>query len=309
MTSVRSIASLAIALALAGCEPPPAPFGTKPIPTPLPFAPEISVPGTSDFGITFSPDGTEAYFARQGGGRRGRPQIFVTRFVEGAWTPAQPAPFSSGWEEAPFMLADGSALLYSSRRDVPGWLPTRGNNNLWRVDRTETGWSAPRPLEGDVNRQREDDDDAPARSEGGPVLLPSGELLYWTTESADWAGDLYVADQVDGRFVNPRPLLLNSQGAESNPAVSPDGRLLVFQSFRDFDAIGEQDLYVSERTDFGWGPPRLLAEPLNSEANDGYPSFSPDGRFFFFASDRRAPGEAWTIYYVSASVLDVDGGD
>ena len=138
------------------------------------------------------------------------------------------------------------------------------------------------------------------------MLLPSGELLYWTTESADWAGDLYVAQQEDGRFVNPRPLLVNSSGADSNPAVSPDGRLLVFQSFRDFGAIGEQDLYLSERSDFGWSAPRLLPEPLNSTANDGYPSFSPDGRFFFFASDRGAPGDAYTIYYVDASVLGSD---
>lgn len=304
---MRTLPVLAIALAIAACNEPPTPFSTASVPEPVPFfAAEIAAPGTSNFGITFTPDGTEAYFTRQGGGRRGRPQIFVARFADGRWSPPEPAPFSTGWEESPFVTRDGGTLLYSSRRDVPGWLPGRGNNNLWRVDRTESGaWSQPRPLEGDVNRSREDDDDAPARSEGGPVLLPSGELLYWTTESADWAGDLYVAEQVDGRFVSPRPLLVSSSGAESNPAVSPDGRLLVFQSLRDFGAIGEQDLYVSERTDFGWGAPRLLPEPLNSPANDGYPSFSPDGRYFFFASDRSDPGDAYTIYYVDASALEM----
>jgi hypothetical protein len=303
MAAARTICTVVIALSIIACEEPPAPFGTDPVPTPVPFAPERSAQGMSEFGISFTPDGTEAYFTRQGGGRRGRPQIFVSRFVDSTWSRAEPAPFSTGWEEAPFVARDGRRILYSSRRDVPGWPPTRGNNNLWSVERTESGWSQPRPLEGDVNRAREEDEDSPARSEGGPVLLASGELLYWTTESPDWAGDLYVAQQEDGRFVNPRPLLVNSSGAESNPAVSPDGRLLVFQSFRDFDAIGEQDLYVSERTDSRWGAPRLLPEPLNSTANDGYPSFSPDGRFFFFASDRLAPGDAYTIYYVDAAAL------
>jgi Tol biopolymer transport system component len=135
------------------------------------------------------------------------------------------------------------------------------------------------------------------------VLLAKGELLYWTTESAEWGADLYVADREGDAFVDPRPLRLNTSGAESNPAVSPDGRILVFQAYRELSAIGEQDLYLSERTEAGWSRPRLLPEPINSPANDGYPSFSPDGRYFFFASDRRLPGEGWSIYYVEAAAL------
>jgi Tol biopolymer transport system component len=267
--------------------------------------------GTSEYGVTFGPGGTEAYFTRQGGGRRGRPQIFVSRFMEDAWARAEPAPFSTGWEESPFLTPDGRRLLYSSRRDVPEWGPVRGSNNLWVVERTdaEGAWGEPRPLPGDVNRPRLDDDNAPARGESGPALLLSGELLYWTTESSEWAADLYVADQVDGRFVNPRPLVLNSGGTESSPAVSPDGRVLVFQAYRELDAIGEQDLYLSERTEFGWSTPRLLPEPINSPGNDGYPSFSPDGRYFFFASDRSAPGGSLTIYYVESFALGASSDD
>lgn len=297
------------ALVLCACEPAPSPLGTDAVPIPVPFAPERSDRSQSEYGITFSPDAREAYFTRQGGGRRGRPQIFVSRFAEDAWARAEPAPFSTGWEESPFLTPDGRRLFYSSRRDVPGWGPVRGNNNLWVVERTEGAWGEPRPLPGDVNRPRVDEDDAPARSESGPVLLPSGEILYWTTESLEWAADLYVADQVEGRFVNPRPLRLNTSGAESNPAVSPDGRVLVFQAYRESDAIGEQDLYLSERTEFGWSTPRLITEPINSAASDGYPSFSPDGRYFFFATDRDAPGERWSIYYVESFALGLPRDD
>ena len=296
---------------LAACEPPPPqPFGTEPVPEPVPFAPERVSFGTSEYGITFSPDGTEAYYTRQGGGRWGRPQIMVSRFLNGGWTKGEPAPFSTGWEESPFLTRDGARLYYSSRRDVPGQELARGNNNLWVVERSVEGvWGTPAPLPGDVNRAREDDDDAPARSESGPVLLRSGELLYATTEDDEWGLDIYVAEQVDGVFVNPHPLRLNTTGSESSPAMSPDGRLLVFQSFRDLDAIGEQDLYVSELVGLRWSTPRLLPEPINSEASDGYPSFSPDGRYFFFASDRRAPDSSWSIYYVDASALEAEGDD
>jgi Tol biopolymer transport system component len=309
MSAPRACCVWLTAAALAACDPGPVPFGGTAVPVPVPFAPEMRTPGTSARGIAFAPDGTEAYFTQQGGGRRGRPQIFVSRLVDGRWSPAEPAPFTTGWEESPFLTADGRRLVFSSRRDVPGSGAARGNNNLWIVERSAEGvWGEPRPLEGDVNRPRPDDDDAPAFSETGPALLPSGQLLYSTTESNEWSSDLYLAEQVEGRFVNPRPLLLNSSGSESNPAVSPDGHLLVFQAYRDSDAIGEQDLYVAERTELGWGPPRLLPEPLNSPASDGYPSFSPDGRYFFFASDRGGPGGAWTIYYVEATTLAAGPG-
>jgi hypothetical protein len=294
-------------LFVAACTEAPSPFGDAGVPEPIPFAPERNSVGTSEYGITFSPDATEAYYARQGGGRRGRPEILVSRFVNDAWTKGVPAPFSTGWEETPFLTRDGRLLIYSSRRDVPGQELSRGNNNLWIVERSPEGaWGIPRPLTGEVNQAREDDDDAPARSESGPVLLPGGELLYSTTEDDEWGLDLYVAEPVDGSFRHPRPLNLNTTGAETNPAVSPDGSYLVFQSFRDLDAIGQQDLYVSERIGSRWSTPRLLPEPINSEASDGYPSFSPDGRYFFFASDRRAPTSSWSIYYVETSALGLD---
>jgi hypothetical protein len=270
---------------------------------PAVFAPGAVSTHEREYAITFNPDATEAYFTRGGGGRGAPPpRIFLSHFQEDAWTEAVPAPFTEYGDETPFVTPDGGRLYYSSRRDPPWWGPGRPNNNLFFVERTPEGWSRPVPLPGDVNRPRPTAED-PARSESGPVVLEAGELLYWTTEHEEWGADLYVADEVDGRFTNPRPLRINSQGAETSPALSPDGRWLLFQSFRDADAVGEQDLYASERTDFGWGTPRPLPEPINSPANDGYPSFSPDGRYFFFASDRDGGPGSWSIYYMEARAL------
>jgi dipeptidyl aminopeptidase/acylaminoacyl peptidase len=298
-------ALLLAALALAACTPPDDPFGSEPVLEPELFAPgAISTPYADEVAVTFTPDGREAYFTRGGGGRGAPPRrIYVSRFIEGAWTAAEPAPFSRAGDETPFLTADGGRLLFSSRRDMRLWGPVRGNGNLWMVERTPGGWSEPVPLPGEVNKPRVDEGrGAPERSESGPVLLEDGTLLYWTSEDADRGADLYMAERRGEAFVDPRPLRLNTSGAESHPALSPDGRYLVFQAFRDIDAVGEQDLYVSERTDYGWATPRVLPEPINSPDNDGYPSFSPDGRHFFFASER-APDRSWSIYHVETGAL------
>ena len=306
------LGALAAALVLAACGPPEEPFGTEPVLTPELFAPgAVSTPYEDEFGITFTPDAREAYFTRGGGGRGSPPErIHVSRFTGGAWTPAEVAPFSTDRDQTPFVSRDGTQLLFSSRRDVPGWGPARSNANLWIIERTDDGaWSEPVPLPGQVNRPRVGDGrGAPDQSEAGPVLLPGGTLLYWTDAEAEWGEDLYFAVRDGDAFVDPRPLLLNSPGSERHPALSPDGRYLVFEGFRGMDAIGEEDLYVAERTEYGWGPPRVLPEPINSSDGDGYPSFSPDGRWFFFASER-APDGTWSIYYMETEGLGLGAED
>ena len=144
-------------------------------------------------------------------------------------------------------------------------------------------------------------------TELGPALLDDGGLLYWTRVDPEWGGDLYVAHpDGDGGYGEPRPLRVNSYGDEMNPVVAPGGRYIVFQAYRDASGHGEQDLYVVERTEYGWDEPRLLPEPINSARNDGWPAFSPDGRHFFFASDRGRPDGFYDIWWVDSESLGLD---
>lgn len=297
---------LALALALAACErEPQPPYGTEPTSEPALFAPRtVSSQGYDEYAPAFSADGREVYFTRSTGGRRGRPDLLVSRVEDGAWSRAEPAPFSAGWEEAPFLARDGRLLLFASRRDVPGWGPSRDNTNLWMVERTEEGWSAPVPLPGEVNRPRVERDGGPSRSETGPLLMDDGTLLYSTDEEPERGSDIYAADRgPDGRWVGPRPMLLNTAGDEAHPTVSPDGRYLVFDGFRDVFATG-RDLFVSERTEYGWTDPVPLPEPVNGPSDETWPRFSPDGSLLFFSSDRGA--RRASIYYVSVEAAGLE---
>jgi Tol biopolymer transport system component len=286
------------------CESEPArPLGTELVTEPTLFAPGVISTGENEYRVAFSTDGREAYFTRSSGGRGGRPRVFMSRVQDGGWSEPELASFSTGWEEAPFLTSDGYRLIFSSRRDVPGWGPVPGNDNLWMVERGPDGWSEPVPLPGEVNKPRVGGRGSPTRSESGAVLLSDGTLLYSTQEEPERGQDIYVADQVDGRFVDVRPMLLNTSGDEAGPALSPDGRLLVFHGLRDpYDE--SDDLFLSERTAYGWSTPERLPEPINTPtADEQWASFSPDGQLLFFSSDRGRGG--MSIYYVGVQALGI----
>ena len=266
---------------------------TTDAPTPTVFAPGVISSPEREYGITFSPDGREAFFTRRS--RRGPARLMTTRWEEGAWSEPTLAPFAVERDEAPFMTSTGDTLFFSSRRPLVGSFDQ--SENIWFVERGPEGWSEPRPLAGTVNRPGDEIDDFTVGTELGPTVTPEGALLYWTRTSPDWGSDIYVAEpDENGAYTDPRPLRLNSPGEERNPAVSPDGEILVFQGYRG-GGFGDDDLYVARRTDFGWSDPGLLPPPINSPDAEGNPAFSPDGRLFFFSSDR---GGGYTDIYVVA---------
>lgn len=78
----------------------------------------------------------------------------------------------------------------------------------------------------------------------------------------------------------------NEEGSSvAYPSLSPDGNTLYFAANRS-DSFGGMDLYVSkwDRDEERWGNPVNMGADINTEGNEIYPMFSPDGRFSF-ASD------------------------
>jgi Tol biopolymer transport system component len=114
------------------------------------------------------------------------------------------------------------------------------------------------------------------RDEGltGLALTPEGRIVYAT--GAGGARDLWIVDE-DGR--NNRQLTANSR-ANHSPAVTPDGRHVVFVS----DRAGRDQIW---RTDTDGGNPVQLTDGPGAA---GRPNCSPDGR--------------WVVYQVSLENKD-----
>ena len=105
---------------------------------------------------------------------------------------------------------------------------------------------------------------------------------------------------------NPQNLgaAVNSASDEYLPALTVDGQTLIFtrrfprKATTTANTPEEEDFYVSERKGRGpWGAARRMAEPVNSNDNEGAQCISQDGRIMFFtACDRRDGGGRCDLY-------------
>jgi hypothetical protein len=81
---------------------------------------------------------------------------------------------------------------------------------------------------------------------------------------------------------------LGSGAAASNPAIHPNGHLLIFSRSSE---PGPSDLFLACREGESWGVPILLPEPINSGFTEFAPAFGD--RYLYFTSER--PGVAGPV--------------
>jgi len=85
----------------------------------------------------------------------------------------------------------------------------------------------------------------------------------------------------------------------AHPAISITGDTLVFSSDQSSGNVGKADLWMSVRKNGKWGVPVNLGSKVNTEGNEMFPSFSPDG-LLFFSSDGHDKGFGQLdIYFTS----------
>jgi dipeptidyl aminopeptidase/acylaminoacyl peptidase len=243
--------------------------------------------GASAYNPSFTPDGRTLVFARSSPGFR-HPVIHLTRLVDGRWTPPEPVPFTAApWGDSdPTFAPDGRTLYFVSDRAAEGRDSTRRDLDVWRVRREPTAdrerWGTPERLGPEVNTRNQ---------ELGPTWHDG--TLYFASARRAGAGrlDLWAARaRADGGFAPAERFggALNTAASESDPEFSPDGRTLLFWSDRPGGA-GSADLWASRRAADGtWSAPVPLRGAANSPWFDFTPTFSPDGRWLYFASERPA---------------------
>ncbi len=201
-------------------------------------------------GFSFSADQKHLYFdsytlAPYSGG--GRPKLFRSDWSKRGWSIPVALEFLPGaTHHTPILSHDGSRLYFTSSAPAPG-KTVEGDQNIWYVNATSTGWSEPVFL-------KEINTDADERV----TSVASNGDIYFTSNRQGGAGDsdIYFASRSTTGFGTPKILSdFNSPAEEIAVALDPQGRYLIIQRRTNPYTI---DLFVSLREGSKWTPIRPL---------------------------------------------------
>jgi hypothetical protein len=292
---------------------------TPPGDEPRPFAPGIVSCGLFTRDIAWTPDGKELYFSVSGFGFN---LIFETRLVDGVWTEPAPAPFARDSRfmfYEPFVTPDGKRLLFLS--DQPRIEGGERNQDIWAVDRTSQGWSAPYVLGGTVCT--DDAEYFPSTTRDGTIYFtrqPKGELTSYIYRAKPHGNSYGPAEKLGPE--------VNCGTSRFNAFIDPDEKFIIVPAAGMPDSVGDTDYYVVFRNDRDeWSRPVNLGPLVNTAGGREFSaSLSPDGKSFFFMTSRLNPvipgllakgaymelQSAWsqpgngnaTVYWMSARFLD-----
>jgi outer membrane protein OmpA-like peptidoglycan-associated protein len=172
--------------------------------------------------------------------------------------------------------------------------------DFYYSERVEGDWCERKNLGPPVNTNN---------NEGAQTVTADGGLIFFTAcNRPDGHGsmcDLYVTEMKNGRWSAPKNLgdIINTRYSEKHPAVSADGRTLIFASNRP-GGRGDYDLWMSRKEDDAWGAPENLGDSINTWGAEQSPFIHPDQQTLYFASDGW-PGMGRTDLFISR--LDTSG--
>ena len=241
--------------------------------------------------VVFSPDGKEAYWQLNEGHGSRLQAIFQSRCEDGVWTKPQVASFSTlvegGMDDAPFISPDGKKFFFLSYRPIE-----KGDKsekcNIWSMERTEEGWSNPKPLPPIVNSLK------------WIHWMLSVDLhgnLYFGTwnprEGGNTTGDIYCSKFENGQYTKPEKLgpEINVPGYNYSPFIAPDGSYLIYSRKESSKPI---KLFICFRKSDGlWTKPRDLSniiglDRISTDILQGdCPLVTVDRKYLFFRDDLR----------------------
>lgn len=242
------------------------PYFGQPSPGSVPkrFAP-LFIPAGA-WGITFSPDGLECFISLT---VNDNAVLLTSKESAGTWSSLDTAEFSGiYWDMEPHITPDGSRMYFGSKRPLTGY--PSGILYQWYVDKTDSGWSEPKPMEPPLL--------------GRFMMFPSvanNKNMYFTGGDGQTTCNIMVSKFVSGSYQEPEILSdsINYLYWAAHPFIAPDESYLIFDACTDqINHIYE--LFISFRKTNGtWTKAKKLPASINP---GGCPYVSPDGKNFFF---------------------------
>lgn len=287
-------------------------YSTEVVSKPIPFAKGIiSTENNSEFELTFSTDGLKTYFSRRA--PEEKQMIYVSDFKNGTWTTPKLADFSTDRDETAYITPNGKYFFFGSERPIPNQ-PNKGNfdMNIWMMEKTDNGWSKPKPLPEPINAVQIEKEEWPS-SNNNFFFTNDNQTFYFTTmmrgtksiklyETKFNGNTFSEPTAIDGIFEDEKFWIYSA-------VISPNGKYLVFNSYDAPGGEGGEDIFVSKKTENGWSKAKTIGQLVNSKDEESSPRFSRDGKYFFFSRAENLGnyeyGE-WSIFFVETKYLNLE---
>ena len=219
----------------------------------------------------FSKDGSEFYFVRTTLDDDSA-TIFFSKKVNDAWSKPTAVSFSGVYNDTdPFIDSTNNTMYFSSDRPRPGEKESWFDFNIWAAARKDSLWGTPYLID---SLNSTEDEYYPSVSTDGTIYFASARkesMGYW---------DIYSFENNSGVTKVDSPI--SSKYRDWDPYISPDNKFLLFVSDRPDSGYGSGDIYVSKKTETGWGTPVNLGDEINTNDYEYCPRISYDGKFLFF---------------------------
>lgn len=261
--------------------------------TPKIFAPGIISTDANEGCCSFSKDGNLFLFARGSSELSG---ILIMEQIDGVWTEPKLAPFSAGSSDWDFMLAsDDKTVFVSSGRPLQDGGENEREYRIYVSEKTEHGWTSAVMLPPPVNTGEHD---------SYPSVASNGTLYFFSNRSGGFGeGDIYKSQRVNGKYPEVENLgeQINTDYHEVDAFIAPDESYMIFCTDKP-GGFGRHDIYVTFRNENGeWSDPMNMGEKINTSFSEYIPYISPDGKYFFFTSNKSGNRE---IYWMDSGIID-----
>lgn len=184
---------------------------------------------------------------------------------------------------SPALLGDNADEIYftSTRKEAEGedlsGITGMKPADIFHSSKDDKGkWSKPEAVTG-VNT---------AYDEGACCFTPDGHEMYLTQCSTDPSFPRYAkivkSSRADASWSKPTAVEISKDTLSSfaHPAISPDGEWLYFTSDMP-GGKGGLDIWRVRITSHGLGGVENLDSPINTEGDEAFPAFRPNGDLYF----------------------------
>jgi hypothetical protein len=127
------------------------------------------------------------------------------------------------------------------------------------------------------------------------ALSPDGMEIFYTLQSPydRFQTILYIRKGNNGKWSKPEIAPFANTYNFLEPAFSPDGKKLFFSSNRPLtgDKAKDFDIWWVEKINGKWSEPQNVGGPVNTSADEFYPSITQSGNLYYTAAYKDAVGK------------------